>query len=183
MNTPQLHDSLNETDETTRMDLLRKTCRDWAEDKLQNEGTFHPVFIAITGNIIIPILSEQIGLEDDGESFVSAARDIGSANHADCAILITHRALKASVPLLTSDNKFQCAMVYIHSQQEKNVTFFPLEYDSNGRFGGLLDPSAIPHDTPDMIRLLVFPECAEQHSRFIRGSLRKHGLGHWIMVP
>jgi len=183
MNTPQLHDSLNETDETTRMDLLRKTCRDWAEEKLRHEGTFHPVFIAITGNTIIPILPGQLGLEDYSDRFVSAARDIGAANHADYGILITHRMLKAAVPLLSPDNKFQCAMVYIHSQQEKNVIFYPLEYDSNGRFTGLLEPSAIPHDTPDMIRLLVLPECAEKHSRFIRGSLRRHGLDHWIRVP
>lgn len=183
MKIPQFQECLNETNATARTDLLRKAGRDWAEEKLRNEGAFHPAFFAISGDIIIPVLSDQIGLEDNVKDFNNVARDIGSANHADCAILITHRLLKAAVPLLSPDNKFQCAMVYIHTQQQKNVTFFPLGYDSNGRFSGLLDPSAIPHDTPDMIRLLVLPECAEEHSRFIRGSLRRHGLDHWIRVP
>jgi hypothetical protein len=180
MITQHLERAAMETDESTRLKLFFDAGRKWATDQVAS-GPFSPAFFAIKGQEVIPLFANAAGLENRYDLLFDGGRIIASANRCDCAILITYRSLRASGPprdpnVCMDFDKFTCAMVYVHLREEKHVKFYPVGWGDGIRRLCLLPPTVIPHDVPDMVPLLAFPEYAEVTSAASREVLARDDL-------
>ena len=169
-----------EANESTRINLFFDAGRKWAADQVAS-GPFSPAFFAIKGQNVIPFFADAAGLENRYDVLLGGGRIIASANNCDYAILITYRSLRASGPprhenVCMDFDKFTCAMVYVHSHEEKHVRFYPVGWGDGIRRLCLYSPTVIPHDVPDMIRLLPLPEYAEVTSAVSREALGRDDL-------